>query len=348
MTDTLVLSIDAMGGDHAPESVIEGVALSAKQHSDVFFFLFGNEEKIAPLAEKYGLDSKCYKIHHTTDIVRMDAKPSQILRSGRETSMWKSIMAVRNGYAKAVVSAGNTGALMAMSKICLGTLPGIDRPAIAGILPSSTGPIVVLDLGANTECDAQNLVEFSLMGEVLYQLLFDVENPSVGLLNIGSEHTKGREEIREAAGLLEEMGDKINFQGFVEGNDIAGGKAQVIVADGFSGNIALKTLEGAVRFISHALKNEVKESWISMFGFLMAHPSLSRFKKKFDPRIYNGAMFLGLKGISVKSHGSADGFAFSCAIESAIKMAKNNLCDRIKDEAAIILNMSALDDTSAP
>lgn len=348
MTDTLILSIDAMGGDHAPESVIEGVALSAKQHDDVFFFLFGNEEKIAPLTEKYGLDPKCYKIHHTMDVVRMDAKPSQILRSGRETSMWKSIMAVRNGYAKAVVSAGNTGALMAMSKICLGTLPGIDRPAIAGVLPSATGPIVVLDLGANTECDAQNLVEFSLMGEVLYQLLFGVEKPTVGLLNIGSEHTKGREEIREAAAALTEMGDKINFNGFVEGNDIGAGKAQVIVADGFSGNIALKTLEGTVKFVAYALKQEVKESWLSMFGFLMAHPSLARFKKKYDPRLYNGAMFLGLKGISVKSHGGADAFGFSCAIESAIKMARNDLCNKIKEEAATVLNMSALDDTTAP
>ncbi len=349
MTDTLILSIDAMGGDNAPESVIEGVALSAEQHDDVFFFLFGDEEKIAPLAEKVGLNPRCYKIHHTKDIVRMDAKPSQVLRSGRETSMWKSIMAVRNGYAKAVVSAGNTGALMAMSKICLGTIPGIDRPAIAGVLPSVTGPIVVLDLGANAECDAQNLVEFSLMGEVLYRVLFGAEKPTVGLLNIGSEHTKGRDEIREAAVSLTEMGsDKINFQGFVEGNDIGAGKAQVIVADGFSGNIALKTLEGTVKFVSYALKKEVKESWLSMVGFLMAHPSLARFKKKYDPRRYNGAMFLGLKGISVKSHGGTDAFGFSCAIESAIQMARNDLCNKIKDEAASVLNMSALDDTTAP
>lgn len=347
--EKLILSIDAMGGDNAPRSVIEGVSLSEKLHPDeVFFFLFGDETKLNPIIEEVGLNPECYKIHHTTEFVRGDAKPSQVLRSGRETSMWKAIMAVRNGYAKAVVSAGNTGALMAMSKICLGTLPGIDRPAIAGLLPSATGPIVMLDLGANAECDAQNLVEFSLMGEVLYQLLYGEEKPSIGLLNIGSEDTKGREEIREAAAALREMGDKVNYQGFVEGNDIAGGKTQVIVSDGFSGNIALKTIEGAIKFISHALKAEVKGSWISMFGFLMAHPSLSKFKKKLDPRLYNGAMFLGLKGISVKSHGGADAFAFSCAIESAIKMAQNDICEKTKTEIANVLNMSALDDTSAP
>lgn len=345
----LILSIDAMGGDNAPRSVIEGVSLSAKLHPDeLFFFLFGDEAKLTPIIEEVGLDPKCYKIHHTSEYVRGDAKPSAALRTGRETSMWKSIMAVRNGYAKAIISAGNTGALMAMSKICLGTLPGIDRPAIAGLLPSASGPIVVLDLGANAECDAQNLVEFSLMGEVLYQLLYGEEKPSIGLLNIGSEATKGREEIREAAAVLREMGNKVNFQGFVEGNDIAAGKTQVIVSDGFSGNIALKTIEGAVKFIGRALKQEVKGSWLSMFGFLMAHPSLSRFKKKLDPRLYNGAMFLGLKGISVKSHGGADAFAFSCAIESAIKMARNDICEKTKVEVANVLNMSALDDTSAP
>ena len=347
--ETLILSIDAMGGDNAPRSVIEGVSMVAKSHPDeLFFFLFGDEAKLTPIIEEVGLDPKCYKIHHTSDFVRADAKPAQILRAGRETSMWKAIMAVRNGYAKAVISAGNTGALMAMSKICLGTLQGIDRPAIAGILPSATGPIVMLDLGANAKCDPQNLVEFSLMGEVLYHVLFNEEKPSIGLLNIGSEETKGREEIREAAAILREMGDKINYYGFVEGNDISAGKTNVVVSDGFSGNIALKTIEGAAKFIAKALKQEVKGSWISMFGFLMAHSSLSKFKKKFDPRIYNGAMFLGLKGISVKSHGGTDAYGFSCAIEAAIKMARQNICEKTKNEISNVLNMSALDDTTAP
>ncbi len=222
--ETLILSIDAMGGDHAPRSVIEGVSIVAQNHpNELFFFLFGDEAKLNPIIQEVGLDPKCYKVHHTTDYVRADAKPAQILRAGRETSMWKAIMAVRNGYAKAVVSAGNTGALMAMSKICLGTLAGIDRPAIAGILPSANGPNVVFQMGANAKVEPQNLVEFSLMGEVLYHVLFNEEKPSIGLLNIGSEAITDLQVIREAAAILREMGEKVNYQGFVEGNDISAG-----------------------------------------------------------------------------------------------------------------------------
>lgn len=332
MSETLVISIDAMGGDNAPQSVIEGVSRVIKKDSDTFFFLFGDEEKIKSLADEYHIPDTRYKIHHTTDVISGDAKPSVAIRSGRESSMWKAIMSVRNGYSKAVVSAGNTGALMAMSKICLGTLSGIDRPAIAAILPTSKNPLVALDLGANAECNSQNLVEFAIMGHVLHRVLYKTEHPTVGLLNIGSEETKGRDEIKEAATTLKSLDGKVNFIGFVEGNDICAGKADVIVSDGFSGNVALKTIEGTAKFISNVLKQTIRQSIISKIGFMLAMPALLKMKKKMDPRNYNGAMFLGLKGISVKSHGGADAYAFACAIESAIRMAKNDLCNKIKDE----------------
>lgn len=332
MSETLVISIDAMGGDNAPRSVIEGVSRVIKKDSDTFFFLFGDETQIKSLADEYHIPDTRYKIQHTTDVISGDAKPSVAIRSGRESSMWKAIMSVRNGYSKAVVSAGNTGALMAMSKICLGTLSGIDRPAIAAVLPTSKNPLVALDLGANAECNSQNLVEFAIMGHVLHRVLYKTEKPTVGLLNIGSEETKGRDEIKEAATTLKSLDGKINFVGFVEGNDICAGKADVIVSDGFSGNVALKTIEGTAKFISGILKQTIRQSIISKIGFMLASPALLKMKKKMDPRNYNGAMFVGLKGISVKSHGGADAYAFACAVESAIRMAKNDLCNKIKEE----------------
>ena len=346
MSDTLVISVDAMGGDNAPDAIIEGVAIAAKKHSNVFFFLYGDEEQIKPLIEKYGLADDRYKIHHTTAVVKADDKPSVAIRSGRESSMWKAIMSVRNGYAKAVVSAGNTGALMAMSKICLGTLAGIDRPAIAAILPTLKGQCVALDLGANAECNSQNLVEFAVMGHVFYSIMFGAEKPSVGLLNIGSEETKGREEIREAASVLKGFGDKMNFHGFVEGNDICIGTTEVVVSDGFSGNVALKTIEGTAKFITTSLKDMIKKSVVSKFGFMLALPALRKLKKKMDPRMYNGAMFLGLNGVSVKSHGGADAFAFSHAVSTAISLAQNDLCQQIKKELEHVLEYAPADENS--
>lgn len=327
-----------MGGDHAPDIVIDGVARVAAEDESVFFFLYGDEGKILPLAKKYRLAPDRFKIHHTPRWIKPDDKPASAIRSGRESSMWKAIMSVRNGYAKAVVSAGNTGVLMAMSKICLGTAAGIDRPAIAAIMPSLQGDIVALDLGANAECSSQNLVEFAVMGDVLHRVLYQTQRPAVGLLNIGSEETKGRDEIKEAANVLRSFGDKINFRGFMEGNDISKGDFQVVVTDGFSGNVALKTLEGTAKFITTLLKRHVKESWMAMFGFLLAARALKRMKKQADPRVYNGALFVGLEGISVKSHGGADAFAFACAVRNAIRMARNDLCQKIKDELTIVMD----------
>lgn len=339
--NTLVISIDAMGGDNAPAAIIEGVSQVAKKNSSVFFFLYGDEAQILPLTERFGLKADRFKMHHTTSVVKADDKPSAAIRNGRESSMWQAIMSVRNGYAGAVVSAGNTGALMAMSKICLGTLSGIDRPAIAAIMPTMKRDVIALDLGANAECNSQNLVEFAIMGHVLYRVLFQLEHPSIGLLNIGSEETKGREEIREAAAVLKGFGHQVNFHGFVEGNDICMGTTEVVVSDGFSGNVALKTLEGTAKFITSSLKKTVKGSILAQIGFLLASAALRRLKKRMDPRRYNGAMFLGLNGISVKSHGGADAFSFACAVEAAIRMAENKLCDKIKAELATIMDTPA-------
>lgn len=344
MSDTIVISIDAMGGDNAPAAIIEGVSLAGKKNQDTFFFLYGDEEKLMPLTEYYKIPSTQFKIHHTTDVIKADDKPSVAIRSGRESSMWKAIMSVRNGYSKAVVSAGNTGALMAMSKICLGTLAGIDRPAIAAILPSLQGPAVALDLGANAECNSQNLVEFAIMGDVFYRIMFNVEKPTVGLLNIGSEETKGRDEIREAAAVLKGFGDKMNFYGFVEGNDIGLGTTNVVVTDGFSGNIALKTIEGTAKLITTTLKDIIRKSIISKIGFILAIPAFRALKKKMDPRVYNGAMFLGLNGISVKSHGGADAFAFYNAVNAAINLARNDLCSKIKSELEHVMEVTSIED----
>ncbi len=331
MVDATVISIDAMGGDNAPVSVIEGVKRASEEHPETFFLLFGDELKIAPLAKEKGLSESVYKIYHTTETVRADDKPSAAVRYGRNTSMFKAIYSVRTGEAKAVVSAGNTGAFMAMSKICLGTIAGVDRPALAAVLPTSSGqPVVMLDLGANAECNAMNLVEFAIMGSVFYRLLYKVAKPSISLLNIGSEETKGREEIREAATILKD--NNLNYKGFVEGFDINSGSTHVIVSDGFSGNVALKTIEGTARLIKNTFKDVVKKSILAKLGFVFFMPALLKLKKKMDPRQYNGAMFLGLNGISVKSHGSADALSYAHAISVAYDLSENKLCEKIKAE----------------
>ena len=333
---TTVIAVDAMGGDNAPSIVIEGLARVLKKDKHVFFQIYGNEEKILPFVQEFNLDKDKFKIHHTTQVIKPDDKPSYAIRNGRESSMFKAIMSVRNGYADAVISAGNTGALMAISKICLGTIAGIDRPAIAAVLPTLNGPAIALDLGANAVCSSKNLVEFSIMGSALHRILFKTKKPSVGLLNIGSEDTKGRDEIKEAAQQLKEVND-INFYGFIEGNDIGKGTTNVIVTDGFSGNVALKSIEGTVKFISGTLKRIAKRSFLRKLVFLLALPTLKIFKTSIDPRQYNGAMFIGLNGVSVKSHGASDAFSFSCAVHHALDMARHNLCAQIRQDVEKII-----------
>ncbi len=327
----VTIAVDAMGGDNAPDSIIEGVALCVEKHPDVKFALFGQEEKIKPLVEKHGLFGVC-DIHHTPDVIKSGEKPSIAVRSGMNSSMFKAVGMVRAKNADAVVSSGNTGALMAISKISLRTLPGILRPAIAGLLPSPKGKTVMLDLGANSECDSEHLVQFAMMGVVYARIVSGVENPSVALLNIGSEDIKGRDEIKQAAQVLKDSPLKDNFKGFIEGYDLLSGDIDVVVADGFTGNVALKTMEGSAKFVFDNIKKTAKSSWFYKLCILAAAPLLLKLKKRFDSRNYNGAIFIGLDGISVKSHGGSDAKGFANALEIAINLAKDDISTKIKDE----------------
>jgi len=328
-SSSLVIAIDAMGGDHAPDSVIAGVKSAERQHSDVRFLIFGDETKVRPFIEKYKLDAERYTFVHTPDYVASDEKPSAAVRSGRNSSLWLAIDAVKKGNASAVVSSGNTGALMAFSKLILGTMPGIHRPAIVTILPTRKSECVVLDLGANAECNARNLVEFAIMGEAYCRAVLKREKPTIGLLNIGSEDIKGRDEIRQAAQILRSSALAEEFKGFVESDEIALGSVDVFVTDGFTGNIALKAIEGTARLMVGLLKDVSARSFLSKLGFLLALPSLRQLKKKMDPGRYNGAMLVGLKGISIKSHGGADAFGFANAVNVAIDTIRHDLVGNI-------------------
>lgn len=328
-SSSLVIAIDAMGGDNAPDSVIAGVKSAEQKHSDVRFLIFGDEAKVRPFMDKYRPDPNRYEFIHTPDYVASDEKPSAAVRSGRNSSLWLAIDAVKKGKASAVVSSGNTGALMAFSKLILGTMPGIHRPAIVTILPTRKSECVVLDLGANAECNARNLVEFAIMGEAYCRAVLKREHPTIGLLNIGSEDIKGRDEIRQAAQILRDSPLSDEFKGFVESDDIALGAVDVFVTDGFTGNIALKAIEGTARLMVNLLKDVSARSIMSKLGFLLALPSLKRLKKKMDPGRYNGAMLVGLKGISIKSHGGADAFGFANAVNVAIDTVRNDLVGNI-------------------
>lgn len=328
-SSSLVIAIDAMGGDNAPDSVIAGVKSAEQKHSDVRFLIFGDEAKVRPFMDKYRPDPNRYEFIHTPDYVASDEKPSAAVRSGRNSSLWLAIDAVKKGKASAVVSSGNTGALMAFSKLILGTMPGIHRPAIVTILPTRKSECVVLDLGANAECNARNLVEFAIMGEAYCRAVLKREHPTIGLLNIGSEDIKGRDEIRQAAQILRDSPLSDEFKGFVESDDIALGAVDVFVTDGFTGNIALKAIEGTAWLMVNLLKDVSARSIMSKLGFLLALPSLKRLKKKMDPGRYNGAMLVGLKGISIKSHGGADAFGFANAVNVAIDTVRNDLVGNI-------------------
>lgn len=318
-----------MGGDNAPDSVIAGLKSAEKKHSDVRFLIFGDESKVRSYLDRYKLDAGRYEFVHTPDYVASDEKPSTAVRNGRNSSLWLAIDAVKKGRANAVVSSGNTGALMAFSKLILGTMPGIHRPAIVTILPTRKSECVVLDLGANAECTARNLVEFAIMGDAYCRAVLKRDNPSIGLLNIGSEDIKGRDEIREAAQIIKESPLADKFKGFVESDDIALGSVDVFVTDGFTGNIALKAIEGTARLMVNLLKDSAAKSFISKLGFALALPALKRLKKKMDPGRYNGAMLVGLKGISIKSHGGADAFGFANAVNVAVNTVKNDLVGNI-------------------
>ncbi|MFI5021431.1 MAG: phosphate acyltransferase PlsX [Alphaproteobacteria bacterium] len=332
MIQSLTIALDAMGGDNAPKVVVRGVALARIRHPQVRYLLFGDERRVAPLIRRKPKLRKIISLVHTDKVVPGDMKPSLALRQGRGSSMWASIEAVHDGRAAAVVSAGNTGALMAMAKTILGTLPGIDRPAIAAYFPTLRGESVMLDLGANVECDANNLVQFAVMGEVFARTVLGLQQPTIGLLNVGEEPVKGRDAVKAASAILRDSRLPIRFEGFVEGDDIAAGSVDVVVTDGFTGNIALKTAEGTAHLLREFVRQAFKSSLLAKLGFVLARRALKKMHVRTDPRRYNGAMFLGLNGIAVKSHGSTDALGFANAIDVAIDLAAGGFNDRIKEE----------------
>ena len=329
--NTITLALDAMGGDNAPEIVIDGAALALVEMPSLRFIIYGDEQRVLPLLKKHGnLHSKS-KFIHTDDMVAAAEKPSVALRRGKNSSMRLAIDAVKSGEAEGVVSAGNTGALMAMSTIVLRTLKGISRPAIASIMPNKYNDILMLDLGANIECSVSNLVEFSIMGDAFAKTILKKKSPKISLLNIGSEDMKGHEEIKNTATQLAKI-DNINFVGFVEGDDILNSEIDVIVCDGFTGNIALKTIEGTAKFIFDHFSNAFRSSIFGKIGAFVALPALRPLKLKLDPRRYNGAMFLGLNGVVIKSHGGTDAFGFSHAIKEAYDLLRFDVNNVIIEE----------------
>jgi glycerol-3-phosphate acyltransferase PlsX len=328
----MTISIDAMGGDAAPGVVVDGLRLAHERHPQVRYLLFGDAARVQPLLDAVPALKAAVTLRHTEQAVANEDKPSQVLRQGRGSSMWLAVDAVAKGEAAGVVSAGNTGALMAVSKFVLRTLPGIDRPAIAGLFPTVRGETVMLDLGANVDCDANNLVQFAVMGEVFARAVLGLQQPTIGILNVGSEELKGNDAVKGAAVTLRESHLPIKFHGFVEGNDIAAGTVDVVVTDGFTGNIALKTAEGTVRLYSTHLREGFRHSWLAKLGYLLAKHALDKVKMRIDPRRYNGAMFLGLNGIAVKSHGGTDAFGFANAVGVAIDLVGHGYNERIRHE----------------
>lgn len=330
---SLVIALDGMGGDRAPEIVAEGAKLALDRDADLRVLLFGDAARLEPLLAKWPGMRERAELRHTPDAVAGDAKPSSALRQGRNSSMRLAINAVKDAEAAAAVSAGNTGALMAMAKFVLKTLPGVDRPAIATVMPAQRHPVVVLDLGANVDCDAHHLFQFAVMGEVYARIMLGVAKPRVGLLNVGTEELKGDDVVRGAATLLRQGTLPIDFHGFVEGTDVTEGVVDVVVTDGFTGNVALKIAEGTAAMFTHALKDEFKQGgWRAKLGYVLARQVFGNLKARFDPRRYNGAMFLGLSGVVVKSHGGTDAVGFAAAIGAAADLVRKRTNERIIEE----------------
>ena len=325
MSQRLTIAVDAMGGDSAPDMVVDGVARARMRFPTVHFLLFGDQTRIDPLLASHNHLQDAVTVRHTDQFVSSEEKPSVALRQGKQSSMQLAINAVSDGEAKAVVSAGNTGALMAMAKVTLKTLNGIDRPAIGGLIPTQLGESVMLDLGANVDCDANNLVQFGMLGAAYARTVLGRERPTVGLINVGQEEIKGSENVQQAAALFRAATLPFDFYGFVEGDDLGAGTVDVFVVDGFTGNISLKTLEGTVRLYTEYLRQTRKSSLLSRLAFLLARRAFNKMRSRIDPRLYNGATFLGLNGIVVKSHGGTDGFGFANAIGVAVDMVTNEI-----------------------
>lgn len=327
------ISLDAMGGDSGPAVVVPGAGLALERHPEMRFLMFGREEELRPLLARHPRLAEAVDLRHSELAVAMDDKPSQALRAGRwKSSMWMAIQAVRDGDAEACVSAGNTGALMAMSKVCLKTMAHIERPAIAAIWPTTRGESVVLDVGATIGADAAHLVDMAVMGAAMARIVFDIPRPTVGLLNVGTEEVKGVEIVREASRMLREQDiPGLAYHGFVEGDDLGRGTVDVVVTEGFTGNIALKTAEGTAKQIADYLRAAMGRTLMSRIGYFFAKGAFEALRAKLDPRKANGGVFLGLEGVVVKSHGGTDAIGFASAVDMAHDMAQHNLMGTIRD-----------------
>ena len=327
---TITLAVDTMGGDHGPSVTIPAAINALSKYDQLHIILVGDKELIQTELQKNKYTNTRLSIQHTSEVVDMDESPQSALKNKKDSSMRVAINLIREEKAQACVSAGNTGALMATARYVLKMLPGIDRPAIASSLPSQKGTTYMLDLGANTDCTAENLFQFAVMGAMLVSSVTGNPKPSVGLLNIGSEDMKGNEVVKQAGELLRRS--HLNFYGNVEGNDIFKGTTDIVVCDGFVGNVALKTAEGIAQLMGRFLTQEFKRNWITKSMAFLSLLVLNRFKKRLDPRRYNGASFLGVKGIVVKSHGGADSYSFFYAIRTAIEESKNNVLENIQKQ----------------
>jgi glycerol-3-phosphate acyltransferase PlsX len=332
MPKPIRISLDAMGGDHGAATVVPGAELALERHPGLRFVMFGDETVVQPLLDARPKLRAATDFHHTTVAVAMDEKPSQAIRSGRgKSSMWRAIQAVRDKEADAAVSAGNTGALMAMSKVCLKTMAHIERPAIAAMWPTLRGESIVLDVGATIGADAGHLVDMAIMGAAMARIVFDIERPSVGLLNVGTEEMKGIEIVKEAARILREANlPNLDYRGFVEGDDLGKGTVDVVVTEGFTGNIALKTAEGTAKQIGEYLRSAMSRTLMAKIGYLFAKKAFDALREKMDPRKVNGGVFLGLEGVVIKSHGGTDPLGFASAIDIAYDMAHHELMQTIR------------------
>ena len=340
MTKKLTIALDAMGGDKAPGIVVKGAEAAQVQNPNLHLIFVGNEQKMSKLL-KSAKKLTSFEVVHADDEVAPDEKPSQALRRGKNTSMWQAIQLVSEGRADAIVSAGNTGALMAMSKLQLRMIPGVTRPAIATFLPTMRNATCMLDLGANIEVDAENMIQFAVMGEAFCRDVTGIKSPSVGLLNVGEEDQKGFDYLREAAEELADPELKLNYTGFVEGSDIMVGKTDVIVTDGFTGNVALKAAEGTAALVNHTLRQSFSASLYNRLSYLLARPALRRVRRRLDPRLHNGAVFLGLNGIAVKSHGGTDKVGYANAIKVAIDLVDQGFLPEVSESIAHLTEIRA-------
>jgi len=335
MNKLIKIAVDAMGGDNAPQKIIDGIELHHKKSKNTFYRIFGDKRIIESIINNKSIDSNFFEIIHTEEKVEGEDTAFAAAKRGKNTSMWLAIESVKNATSDIIISAGNTGALLVIAKLNLKMIENIDKPALSGLWPSKKGMSVVLDLGANIECSDKNLIDFSIMGSSLFNSLFPDEKAKVALLNIGSEEVKGNDIIKETYKKLNQMiNEDFEFKGFIEGNNLMNGEVNVIVADGFTGNVALKTAEGTANFITSELKSAMKSSIFGKVGSIISMNSLNKFKKKLDPRLYNGAILLGLNSPVIKSHGGTDYIGFANSLSVCERIIKNNLIDKIKNSIA--------------